>query len=122
MQKILTDYFKAWNDGFISKDSSQIKEYMSKEFIGYWAHGNIDKPDHYDYHYDLAGVLQQYDNAEKSFEVLSIVERKNGEECVVLGRETCVIDGELYAAQCMFVWRKEEVAWKLQREYIELER
>jgi hypothetical protein len=122
IQEVLNGYFKAWNNGFVSKNSEGIKGYMSKSFVGYWAHANLDKPDQYDYHYDLDGVLQQYDNAEKSFETFSVVERKNGQECVVLGREKCIINGELYAAQCMFVWRKEEGEWRLQREYIELER
>lgn len=95
---------------------------MSKSFVGYWAHSNIDQPDPYFYNYDLDSVLKQMDNAEKSFEAVSITKRRNGEEYLVLGRETNVINGEPYTAQCMFVWRKEDGNWKLLREYIELER
>ena len=62
------------------------------------------------------------DNAEKSFETLSMTKRNNGNEILVLGRETNVISGVHYYAQCMFVWRKENNEWKLLREYIELER
>jgi hypothetical protein len=42
--------------------------------------------------------------------------------CNDLGRETNVISGKPFAAQCMFIWRKEDKQWKLLREYIELER
>ncbi|WP_249366703.1 MULTISPECIES: DUF4440 domain-containing protein [Neobacillus] len=95
---------------------------MSKSFVGYWAHSNIDKPEPYYYDYDLNSVLRQMDNAEKSFEVVSITERKNGEEYLILGRETNLINSKPFTAQCMFVWRNEDNEWKLLREYIELER
>lgn len=119
---ILNSYFTAWNEGFISKNGNGIRNYMSENFVGYWAHSNIDKPDPYYYNYDLDSVLKKMDNAEKSFKAVSITERKNGNEFLVLGRETNLINGEPYRAQCMFVWRKEENEWKLLREYIELER
>jgi hypothetical protein len=117
IKEILNDYFRAWNDGFNSKKGERIREYMSEKFVGYWAHSNIDKPDPYFYNYDLDSVLRQMDNAEKSFEAVSIIERKNGNEFLVLGRETNLINGEPYTA-----WRKENNRWKLLREYIELER
>ncbi|MCM3744302.1 nuclear transport factor 2 family protein [Sporosarcina luteola] len=122
IQEILSDYFKSWNEGFISKNGDRIRSYMSEKFVGYWAHSNIDKPDMYYHTYDLNNVLKKMDNAEKSFEVVSLTERKNGEEYLILGRETNLINGEAYTAQCMFVWRKEDNEWKLLREYIELER
>ncbi|WP_099353713.1 nuclear transport factor 2 family protein [Fredinandcohnia onubensis] len=122
IKEILHSYFKAWNEGFISKNGDQIREYMSKSFVGYWAHSNIDQPDPYYYDYDLERSLRQMDHAEKNFNVFSITPRKNGNEYLVSGRETNVINGEPYTAQCMFVWRKEGNEWKLLREYIELER
>ncbi|RFB11410.1 nuclear transport factor 2 family protein [Bacillus sp. HNG] len=122
IEEVLNDYFIAWNKGFICKNGDGIRDCMSKSFIGYWAHSNIDNPEPYYYDYDLDSVLRQMDNAEKSFEIASITERKNGEEYLILGRETNTINGEPYSAQCMFVWRKEDNAWKLLREYIELER
>lgn len=122
IQDVLSDYFKSWNEGFTSKNGDQIRSYMSKKFVGYWAHSTIDNPDVYYYNYDLNNVLKQMDNAEKSFETVSITSRKNGSEFLVLGRETNLINGEPFTAQCMFVWRKEVNEWKLLREYIELER
>ncbi len=122
IQGVINDYFKSWNEGFISKNGDSIRSYMSKKFVGYWAHSNIDKPDVYYYTYDLNNVLKQMDNAEKSFEIVSITNRKNGFEFLVIGRETNLINGEPFTAQCMFVWRKEGNEWKLLREYIELER
>ena len=122
IQAVLDDYFKCWNEGFISKNGDKIRRYMSVKFVGYWAHSNIDKPEVYGYDYDLNSVLKQVDNAEKSFEILSITSRKNGCEFLILGRETNQINGEPFAAQCMFVWTKEGSQWKLLREYIELER
>ena len=121
-KEMLNGYFTAWNEGFISKNGDGIRDYMSKNFVGYWAHSNIDKPDPYYYNHDLESVLKEMDNAEKSFEAVSITERKNGNEILVLGRETNLINRKPYRAQCMFVWRKEENKWKLLREYIELER
>ena len=122
IKELLNSYFRAWNDGFVSKNSDKIRDYMSKSFVGYWAHSNIEQPDPYYYDYDLNSVLRQMDNAEKSFEIVSITKRKNGNEYLVLGRETNLINGAPYYAQCMFVWRKERDVWKLLREYIELER
>ena len=122
IEEILNSYFKAWNDGFVSKNSEGIRDYMSTSFVGYWAHSNIEKPDAYYYDYDLDNVLRQMENAEKSFETVSVTKRKNGNEFLVLGRETNLINGVPYYAQCMFVWRKESKGWKLLREYIELER
>ncbi|MGG0719595.1 hypothetical protein ABE096_18715 [Robertmurraya massiliosenegalensis] len=81
---------------------------MSKDFVGYWAHSKIKKTDPYFFDYDLHSVLQQMDQAKKSFEAVSITERNNGNEYLVLGRETNLVNGEPYSAQCMFVWRREE--------------
>ncbi len=122
IKELLNSYFRAWNDGFVIKSGDGIRDYMSKSFVGYWAHSNIEKPDPYYYNYDLNSVLRQMDNAEKSFETVSITKRKNGNEFLVLGRETNLIKGVPYYAQRMFVWRKESNEWKLLREYIELER
>jgi len=122
IEEVIARYFKAWNQGFISKNGGGIREHMSKQFVGYWAHSSIDQPDPYYYDYDLDNVLTQMDHAEKSFEALSITERSKGNECLVIGKETNVISGVPYSAQCMFVWRKEDNEWKLLREYIELER
>ena len=122
MKEVLNGYFKAWNDAFISKDGDEIRNYMSRNFIGYWAHSSLDEPDKYDFNYDLNQVLKQYEYAVKSFEPFSITERKMGEEILVLGKEINIINGEPYSAQCMFVWRRERNEWKLLREYIELER
>jgi hypothetical protein len=119
---VIQDYFKKWNEAFVTKNPDGIRGHMSTDFVGYWAHSGINEPDPYYYNYDLKSVLEQMDNAEKSFEVASIAERKNGEEMLVLGRETNVINGEPYTAQCMFVWKNEDSGWKLLREYIELER
>lgn len=103
IKELLNSYFKAWNDGFISKNSDKIRDYMSKSFVGYWAHSNIEQPAPYYYDYDLNSVLRQMDNAEKSFEIVSITKCKNGDEYLVLGRETNLINGAPYYAQyvCM---------------------
>ena len=122
IQNVLKDYFKSWNEGFISKNGDKIRSYMSEKFVGYWAHSNLEQPEVYYHNYDINEVLKQTDNAEKSFETVSITNRKNGLEFLVLGKETNLINGEPYTAQCMFVWRNEENKWKLLREYIELER
>lgn len=122
INEVLQDYFESWNEGFKSKNGDGIRQFMSVNFVGYWAHSSIVKPDPYYYDYDLNGVLEQMNHAEKSFIPSSITERKNGEEVVVVGRETNIIGGVPYHAQCMFIWRKEENQWKLLREYIELER
>ncbi|WP_433748051.1 nuclear transport factor 2 family protein [Falsibacillus pallidus] len=122
IQAVLDAYFESWNDGFISKNADGIKSFMSKKFVGYWAHSNIDQPEFYTYDYDINGVLNHVKNAKKSFTAHSITERKNGGQIIVTGRETSLISGETFAAQCMFIWEKEEDQWKLLREYIELER
>lgn len=122
IKDVLAAYFNAWNVGFASKNEDEIRSFMSEKFMGYWSHANLDEPMQYDYHYDLNSVLEQYVDAEKSFESISIQERNNGEEIVVFGRETNKINGQSHHAQCMLVWRKEEGRWKLLREYIELEK
>ena len=122
IQEVLNGYFKAWNDAFISKNGDGIRNYMSQHFVGYWAHSNLNKPDHYDFNYDIESALKQYDHAQKSFGPFSITERKDGEEFLVLGTETNVINDVPFPAKCMFVWRKESNGWKLVREYIELEK
>ena len=65
LQAVLDAYFKAWNDGFESKNGDEIRSLMSRNFIGYWCHAKLDKPEEYDYTYDLNGVLAQYGTAEK---------------------------------------------------------
>ena len=60
IQKVIEEYFKSWNDGFKSKDGDGIRLFMSENFVGYWAHSNLDQPDRYDYNYDLNSVLEQY--------------------------------------------------------------
>lgn len=122
LQVVLDAYFKAWNDGFESKNGDEIRSLMSRNFIGYWCHAKLDKPEEYDYTYDLNGVLAQYGTAEKHFEVLSITERNDGNEVIVFGRERNIVDGVTHPAQVMFIWRKEESKWRLIREYIELEK
>ncbi|MFD1020879.1 nuclear transport factor 2 family protein [Thalassobacillus hwangdonensis] len=122
IDNVLEEYFHAWNEGFTTKNGDGIRAHMSKEFVGYWAHSGIKEPDPYFYDYDLNSVLKQMDDAEKSFETASVSERKEGEEVLVLGKETNVIGGIPFTAQCMFVWRNEENGWKLIREYIELEK
>ncbi|MFC4559268.1 DUF4440 domain-containing protein [Virgibacillus kekensis] len=119
---VLKDYFDAWNKGLITKNSDGIREYMSRDFVGYWANSDINEPDPYYYDYDITSSLKQMDNAKKSFEPFSITERNKGKEILILGKETNLINGEPYTAQCMFIWREESGQWKLLREYIELER
>ena len=122
IEKVLEDYFHSWNEGFIHKNGEGIRWFMSKEFTGYWGHSGLEKPQEYGYDYDLDAVLMNEGNAHKSFSILSVTERRNGEELIVLGRETNTINGQAFPAQCLFIWRKEETGWKLLREYIELEK
>lgn len=119
---VLDAYFQCWNNAFVSKDDEEIRQFMSENFVGYWAHSNLNQPDQYDYTYDINGVLKQYDNVEKSFKPASISVRKEGEEFLVIGTEKALINGITQLAKCMFVWRKENNEWKLLREYIELEK
>ncbi|MFC0522895.1 DUF4440 domain-containing protein [Pontibacillus salicampi] len=121
IQTTLNDYFNAWNQALQTKDGEFIRQYMSRSFVGYWAYSEVREPDPYYYDYDLHLVLKQMNDAEKSFHPLSIVERKGGQEAIVVGRETNVIKGEPFSAHCMFIWGREDEGWKLQREYIELE-
>ncbi|MFY0544515.1 hypothetical protein [Brevibacillus sp. H7] len=67
-------------------------------------------------------ILHLYNDAKKSFEPISISERKEGEEVVVIGTETNELNHTLHQAKGMLIWRKENNEWKLLREYIELER
>ena len=122
IERVLDDYFTSWNEGFLSKSGDGIRRFMSKDFIGYWGHSKLEKPEEYYYDYDLEGVLVNEGNASKSFDILSVKERGDGHEMVVFGREVNTISGESFPAQCMFIWRKEQGDWKLLREYIELER
>lgn len=101
IQEVLNGYFKSWNDAFISKNGDGIRNYMSQHFVGFWAHSNLNKPDHYDYNYDIESALKQYDNAQKSFEPISITERKDGEEFLVLGTEMNVINDVPFPAKCI---------------------
>ncbi|MCA1319360.1 nuclear transport factor 2 family protein [Bacillus tianshenii] len=122
IKDVVEEYFSAWDRAFITKDPSEIKSFMSEKFVGYWAHSGLDRPQEYDYHYDLVSVLNQYQDATKNFKVESISPRKNGQEYIVMGCETAVISGAEYPAKCIFIWREENHEWKLIREYIELER
>ncbi len=122
VEEVINKYFQAWNEGFISKNGDGIRSFMSQNFVGYWAHSEITQPEPYFYSYDLNSVLSQIDDAEKTFEIYSVVERNNGSQKVVMGRETNVIGGRPFTAQCMFIWRLEGSEWKLLREYIELEK
>ena len=122
INELLNSYFVAWNEGFSTKDGEGIRSFMSKNFVGYWAHSGISEPTPYYYDYDLESVLKQIDNAHKSFEIHACRSRNNDNEVIVLGKETNVISGVPYTAQCMFIWRNEDREWKLLREYIELER
>ncbi|WP_211748601.1 nuclear transport factor 2 family protein [Paenibacillus sp. Marseille-Q4541] len=118
---VLDGYFQAWNEAFQSKNGDTIRRYMSKDFVGYWAHSKLTISDQYDYSYDVEGVLEQYDDGLKSFEPYSITERQGGENILITGRETSIVNGKPHYAQCMFIWRKEAEEWKLLKEYIELE-
>lgn len=122
IEKLLEDYFNSWNEGFISKNGDGIRCFMSKDFIGYWGHSGLEKPQEYGYDYELDSVLVNEGNAHKSFELLSVTERRNKTEIIVFGREINTVNGQVFPAQCLFIWRKEETGWKLLREYIELER
>ncbi|MCA0983238.1 nuclear transport factor 2 family protein [Halobacillus yeomjeoni] len=122
IKQVLNNYFSTWNEGFETKSGDKIREYMSEDFVGYWSHSGIQEPEPYYYDYDLDTVLKQMDNAEKTFEPVSVNERKDGDEYVILGKETNTINGKPFTAQCMFVWRNEVGGWKLLKEYIELEK
>lgn len=122
IEKLLEDYINSWNEGFISKNGDKIRRFMSLDFTGYWGHSGLEKPEEYGYNYDLDAVLVNEGDAHKSFDIMSVTERRNGEELVVFGRETNTINGQVFSAQCLFIWRKEEHGWRLLREYIELER
>ncbi|WP_026800855.1 nuclear transport factor 2 family protein [Pontibacillus halophilus] len=121
LYETLQEYFQAWNEAMATKDSQSIRSYMSEDFVGYWSHAGDDEPEPYRYHYNLDAVLNQMNNAKKSFEPYTITERGNGQEYVTIGRETNTINGHPHTALCMFVWRVEDQGLKLLREYIELE-
>ncbi|WP_054753627.1 hypothetical protein [Piscibacillus salipiscarius] len=38
IEQIIKDYYKAWNNALATNDSSQVREKMSPEFVGYWCH------------------------------------------------------------------------------------
>ncbi|MGM7683236.1 DUF4440 domain-containing protein [Cytobacillus sp. Hm23] len=123
IQEVLDRYYKSWNEGFKSKNGDDIRKYMSKSFIGFWAHSNLNHPEQYDYNYDINAVLQQYDeNTEMTLEPLSITERNNGDEHIILGTKISIINGTPAYAKCMFIWKREENNWKLLREFIEIEK
>src|SRR5690554_1635627 len=92
IKEVLEAYFSAWNQAINSKDGKLIRNFMSQNFVGYWAHANIQQPEPYFYDYDLNGVLIDLNHAKKSFEIYSITERGNGNQIIVLGRETNVIN------------------------------
>ncbi|WP_245604685.1 DUF4440 domain-containing protein [Paucisalibacillus globulus] len=120
-ETVLTNYYQAWNEGFQTKDATRFREFMSKSFTGYWAFSGIEKPEVYDYHYDIVSVLNQYDESTyKEFDVVSSTERKNGENYLVFGTETSMISGQSHQAKCMYVWGMENGDWKLIREYTEM--
>ncbi|WP_029191092.1 hypothetical protein [Ornithinibacillus scapharcae] len=121
-EEVLGDYYKAWNQGFKTKDPTNIKEFMSKDFTGYWAFSGIAKPEIYDYHYDITTVLNQYDeNTNKDYEIISTTKRNSEENYLIFGTETSMISGQPHYAKIMYVWAIENGKWKLIREYIEME-
>jgi hypothetical protein len=120
--EVLNNYFHTWNQGFATKNETPIKEMMSSDFKGYWSHSGMNEALIYDYHYDIKEVLMNYDDAQKSFETLSVTERQDGEQIIVTGQETSIINNVPHKARCMFIWKRENDNWKLLREYIELER
>jgi hypothetical protein len=117
----LLAYYTSWNEGFKTKEDTKIRSFMSKSFVGYWAFSGIEKPEEYFFDYDIVSVLNQYNaDTKKDFEVLSKTERKNGENYLVFGTETSIIEGKPHQAKVMYVWGLENEEWKLQREYIEM--
>ncbi|MFS0673433.1 DUF4440 domain-containing protein [Ornithinibacillus sp. 179-J 7C1 HS] len=118
----LSNYYDSWNEGFVTKDASKIRSYMSEKFVGIFGYSSIEVPEEYHYNYDIKSILKQYnEKTRKEFEIITSMERKNGENYVVLGLETSFIDGNPHRAQCMYVWGLEEGEWKLLREFIEIE-
>ncbi|MEN2766982.1 DUF4440 domain-containing protein [Ornithinibacillus xuwenensis] len=118
----LSDYYNSWNEGFKTKNDSKIKKFMATSFVGYWAYSTIEKPEEYDYHYDIVSVLNQYpESTQKEFDLISITERGNGDNYLVYGTETSLINGQPHLAKCLYVWAVENGDWKLLREYIEIE-
>ncbi|WP_096271873.1 DUF4440 domain-containing protein [Paucisalibacillus globulus] len=122
IEEVLTEYYNSWTDGFKTKTDVEIKYFMSKKFTGYWAFSGIEKPEEYDYDYDIVSVLEQYDEfTHKEFEVLSTTIRKNGKNYLIFGTESSTIQGQTHRAKCLYTWELESGEWKLVREYIEME-
>ncbi len=122
IHEVIEQYFESWNRAFESKNGEEIRGYFSESFVGYWGNSEVEQPMVYDRDYDLETVLAQYGDARKSFEPVSITERKTDEEYLVMGTETNVVNGVPHPAKCMFVWQKENGSLKLRREFIELEK
>ncbi|GIO26600.1 DUF4440 domain-containing protein [Ornithinibacillus bavariensis] len=121
-ESTLQNYYSSWNEGFKTKDDTHIRNFMSERFVGYWAFSGIEKPEEYFFDYDIVSVLNQYkEDTKKEFNVITKTERKNGENCLVFGTETSLIEGKPHQAKVMYVWGLENEEWKLQREYIEME-
>lgn len=122
LENTITNYYNSWNEGFSSKDDAKIRSYMSERFVGIFGYSSIEKPEEYHYSYDIKAVLNQYnDQTRKEFEIISTMERRNGENYVIVGLETSYIDGTPHRAQCMYIWERENKEWKLLREFIEIE-
>ncbi|WP_367037381.1 hypothetical protein [Rossellomorea marisflavi] len=119
--QVVEDYFVEWSKGYASKRSEGIRAFFSKSFTGYWAKAGLESIEPYGHNYGLDDVLRQIDRGEKQFHLTSLVERGGG-EVLLTGRETNMIQGKAYSAQCLLVWRLEDDGWKLLREHIELER
>ncbi|WLD94722.1 DUF4440 domain-containing protein [Alkalihalobacillus sp. AL-G] len=122
IDSVLDSYFDAWNRAFQSKNDTEIRAFLSKEFKGHFGRSEMTEAYTYDADYEIVPILNMYTTAEKSFEVLSSAKRNSDREIVVIGNEQNLIDGELSKAKSMMIWRNENNEWKLLREYIELEK
>ncbi|WP_042143369.1 hypothetical protein [Paucisalibacillus sp. EB02] len=122
LEEVIGEYYNSWNNGFRLKQDDGVRSFMSRSFTGYWAFSGIEKPEEYDYNYDIISVLEQYDEStHKEFEIISTTTRKGGKNYLIFGTETSTIQGQLHRAKCMYIWEIENGEWKLVREYIEME-
>lgn len=121
IESTIKSYYYSWNLGFKTKDDSEIRSYLSSDFVGYWSQSGMSEPFSYDNKLDLASSLKEMGNGKKSYKHFYISERNNGKEVITIGIESNIIDNKEHKAQSMLVWRKESGEWKLLREYIELE-
>ncbi|WP_404451816.1 nuclear transport factor 2 family protein [Virgibacillus necropolis] len=121
IENVIESYFESWNQGFKTKDDSEIRSYLSSDFMGYWSQAGMREPYSYGREIDLAASLKEMGNGIKEYQHFHLSERDGGNEVVTIGIETNIINNETHKAQSMFVWRKESNQWKLLREYIEIE-